>query len=801
MHLAAVEMGPKDRGERQLMRQRGAGTRQVKNIGFDLVLPGQENATTEPLQPIKSGRSRKTPQPELPPQRSSRRTPKPETTQLQQSSRKTPATGFTKKRGRPAKRAVSDIIEDSSTSRVTQADKEGVTTKKRKTSKAQKEQGDAVLSNAPEVQGDGLGTRDADPSAAPSTGVKKRKKRKSIGQQATSRAKAAKARSPLKPARQSRKKTPKPDLAEVTDLDGSLAKEARRGLATDAVSLDGGEPAHLPEVTGALDSGIDNLTPSAEKPQQEIAQKPKKRKRFPVEELPNKRVKASSTQSKRAPKAPKPQEEIISAEDALNAVQIMETPAEAQASLLENVNEEQDDGSEVAELRKEKPKKRKRVTVGQQPKKRAKVGTTKPNRKLKAREETSTAEGAPEASQRMGESAEVEADTVGHVAEEPEATAEEAEPQTQKPKRKKRKSIGQQKPKKKPMDLATPDRTASKAAARGQLATRNELNSKPTARRGRPRAKERPEEVIEKPLAGNLGHVPEEEAEIQFSEPALKDKHKARRGRPKAKPISEHAIDEPDEEARRDTPEEEEEVPAPIMPEKKRRGRPRKADAAQSPSLNTRTTKVPASRKPKAKAASATAPKARAPPKDSIPITIYAPPSPTSDAEDDPLSTSQPHTTVNTINAVDVLSQLCSELLSKSSSALAEQAHSDDPSTNQSELKRTKQTTDLYAKELASRLLQLTTTLNTNTSLQSRVRAAAKEDRRLKKELKRLEKEREDLGSRKEEVMKERKKKELEELLTGIAGAVKRGWDMQEEGEEGEGDAVAGMVEEVDLEV
>ena len=69
----------------------------------------------------------------------------------------------------------------------------------------------------------------------------------------------------------------------------------------------------------------------------------------------------------------------------------------------------------------------------------------------------------------------------------------------------------------------------------------------------------------------------------------------------------------------------------------------------------------------------------------------------------------------------------------------------------------------------------------------------------MKKELKELGREREDVRVRKEEVMKARKKGELEELLSGIAGAVKRGWDMQKEGE-GE-DAVAGTVEEVDLEV
>ncbi|KAG7005624.1 hypothetical protein G7Y79_00018g044310 [Physcia stellaris] len=59
------------REERLMMRQRGAG-RQVKEFGFDLVLPGQ---SISPLKQRKSGRSRKTPQPDLPPPNLPRRTP------------------------------------------------------------------------------------------------------------------------------------------------------------------------------------------------------------------------------------------------------------------------------------------------------------------------------------------------------------------------------------------------------------------------------------------------------------------------------------------------------------------------------------------------------------------------------------------------------------------------------------------------------------------------------------------------------------------------------------------------------
>lgn len=729
---------------------------------------------------MKSGRSRRTPQPELSPQRPFRRTPKPERSEFSRSSRKTPATRVTKKRGRPASKAIADGSEDLSTSRVGQADKEGFTTKQRKSSKAQMEQRDAVVLTAAEVQGDGTGTEDAATGAAPSTRVKKRKKRKSIGQQSTSRAKAAKARSLLKPDGQPRERIPKQDLAET---EGSLAEGVKKGPLVDVVPLDEGEPAHLPEVAAVMDSEVEHLESS--KSQQEIAQKPKKRKRMPVEELPEKRAKHTSIRSKQAPKAPKTLKETLPAENAFDAVQGVEETAEVEARSLDSANEEQEAALGISESQ-EKPNKRKRVTVGQQPKKRAKAGVLRIDPEPKGQEETSTEDDVVEASHSVGKPAEVEVGSTGHVAGEQEAPAEGPEPQTHKPKRKKRKPIGQRSSKRKSADLATTNRIAGKTAASSLTAAKDG----PTVRRGPPRAEQPPEEAIEEPQPENLGLLPEEQGRIQHSEPRLKSKSKPRRGRPKSEPIPKDAVDDPDEGRQRRAPEEEEEIEAPILPEKKKRGRPRKADAAQPTSQTTKPTKKAPSRTSKAKTTSVTAPTARAPPKNSIPITIYAPPSPTSDPEDDPLSTPRPPTT---INAVDVLSQLCAELLSKSSSALADRAHADPSPATHAHLAHTKDTTDLYARELASRLLQLTTALNANTSLQARVKAVAKEERGLKKELKRLERERGDLRVRREEVVKERKKRELEELLGGIAGAVKRGWDMEKEG-----DAAAGPAGEVD---
>ncbi|KAM0799529.1 hypothetical protein BDR22DRAFT_822506 [Usnea florida] len=783
------------------MRQRGAGTRQVKNTGFDLVLPGHENVAIEPLQAIKSGRSRKTPQPELPLQRSAR-TPKTGKSQLQRSSRKTPAARTTKKRGRPAEEGGSDELGTISTTRVIEADEEGNATKRRKVSKAQKERGDVENFTGPQAHGDGTGERAFAPKPAPGTGVKKRRKRKSIGQQSTSRAKSAKLRSPLKPAYPPLKRI-KQDTAgptEATQTNGLLAKRAKEGQIADALLLDRDESARLPETTVALEPEIENIEPSIEDRQTGNTKLTRKRKQVAVEELPRKHFKASFSRTKRAPKALKTQNETIGAEDTREAIQNTEKSTEVEAvSLDHGLEGEEAAVSNTAEPPKKKPKKRKRVTVGQQPKKTAKASMTQTHRRPKAQEEANTA-GAPDTSQDVGKPAEFEADSMGHGTEEQGATVTDVKTQSQKPKRKKRKSIGQQKPKKKSMDLATPTRSASKKGRSVQLHTKDDLDKKPTAKRGRPRAKRQLEEVTRNAGAKSMEHVPEDEGEPEPRGSGLRNKPQARRGRPKANPRSENNNDKPDQGVSRDALEEEKEVQVPVLPEKKKRGRPRKAVTSSPTSQPTKAPRILTSRNVKPKAAS-TAPKTRAPPKNTIPITIYSIRSPTpSDIEEDPLSTTsrppRPTTNKNTVNAVDVLSQICSELLAQSSASLTEQIHSD---PNPTQLKRTKQTTDLYAQELASHLLQLTTTLNANTALHSRVRAAAKEERGLKKELKRLEKEREDTRVRKEEVVKEKKKRKLEELLSGIAGAVKKGWAMQKEAEEG--DAVAGMNEEMDLEV
>ena len=344
------------------------------------MLPGQEIAAIEPLQPIKSGRSRKTPQPELLPPRSSRRTPKPEKTQLERSTRKIPATGIVKKRGRPAKQTITDHLDNASTSHDFPAQEESISTKKKKSGRAQKEKDDAMMMAAPEVQGDGIETTETASTAAPNTGIKKRKKRKSIGQQSTSRAKAFKTQSPLKTARQPRNRISKPHFAAVTeaaDLDGALASGLRKGISVEPVRLNGGEPTPLAKVSEAADvfvSGVNSVGPGA--------QKPKKRKRVAVDKAPKKRIKTSSTGSGRArkvTKTPKTQNEVMSTQDALAAVRSMEQPTEVEEGSFRHVHDERNAAADVGKPRNGKLMKRKRVAVDQGPKKRVKAGITPTN--------------------------------------------------------------------------------------------------------------------------------------------------------------------------------------------------------------------------------------------------------------------------------------------------------------------------------------------------------------------------------------------------------------------------------------
>ncbi|KAI4136249.1 MAG: hypothetical protein LQ341_005751, partial [Variospora aurantia] len=183
-----------DREERFLERQRGAGARDI-NLAFDLELPGIPRVLKTPLKPQKSGRSRKTPQQEVESSRCIRKTPQSTKTLPTLSLRRTPAT--TRQRATKAKvtvEACSDIDDATKTQVIKSAQDVGgaLPTHKRK-----------ALDDIPETE-----------SITP---PKKKRKRKSIGQQSLKKKPRAPLRSkdtmtlpnPILPAQEPELKNPR----------------------------------------------------------------------------------------------------------------------------------------------------------------------------------------------------------------------------------------------------------------------------------------------------------------------------------------------------------------------------------------------------------------------------------------------------------------------------------------------------------------------------------------------------------------------------------------------------------------
>lgn len=447
-------------------------------------------------------------------------------------------------------------------------------------------------------------------------------------------------------------------------------------------------------------------------------------------------------------KAPKPKSALAvqpSREELRVQAQVNGLPfGGEQHPLAPEVTEARDFAAEAADLGPEgdeaiKPKgrKRKRISIGQQFQKRAKPTSAKLPKDTVPEGGIVVAEHMTDASQSQDENAEDVADAANDAIEGQDPAIEVAESQNrQKSKRKKRKSIGQQRPKSKSTESAFVGSPAKKRAP---------------PRRGSGLSKTKRAAAAFN--SGAAGSKPPIDEDVQIE----------------VESISEAA-----------------EAPAVVPKFPKKRGRPKKDDAplARKPS---KSPKPPQHRKegsaPTIKPPKAASSRVRKPPKNSIPITIYGPPSPAgsdsdvSDIEDDPITSTTALPPNRTINPVDVLSQICREMIHKTGNSLAEKAR-EDPE-RRGEFKRKKRTVEMYGEELNARLLQLTKTLNTNNALTTRLRDATGEAKLLKKEIKAVEEERGKVKQRREEALKVKKAKELESMLSGIAGAVKKGWEMQ----------------------
>ena len=697
--------------------------------------------------------------------------------------------------------------------------------KKRRLNKTRKETGAVDISTMEKLQSDAAGT------TVPTGGVKKRKKRKSIGQQSAKRAKTSRmgkvealadepptedqetparqpvdlmshpdadfaersktlamsparveAKKPRKPRKQTVNKTARPrsakeprearveeedpvvepvgqtlettdDVEDVVDttatmnteqaekkprqqkkkLLGKTAKPRSAKIYQDARAEEI-DPVTKPAMETLLtyDDPEGVLDGSSIRNDGRAVKKPRRRKRKPFGKI----VKPRSTKFPRKPIAG---EETPVAEPPVEVLQIIDQ-AEGVANTAAVTGYEREGKN---------PKQPKKRTIG----KLAKPEPTRRSRIVATGKGLPTAEPEAEGIQ-TNDKDQGQVDRADGVEDEEGPVVEPSEhSQKPKPRRKKRKSIGQQKPKRKPTDLSTLERQGSKSPASTHTAEAVKLKklSAATSTRGEGRMRK-----------------PAETAEEEIQNPAP------------------------------NVTEDENDPPTATEP-KKKRGRPKKTDvppASNPPAVR----KAPKSRvqKPKqpSKAASSSIPKLPKAPQNTIPITIYRPASPTSDAaefenEDDPLADSQHYLPTQTVNAVDVLSQISREIIAKSGASIEQQADNDP--ANASGLNRQKETVDMYREELEARLFELTKTLDVHSSLTSRLRAAVKEERALKKEIKVLEAEREKIRERKEELMKVGEKRKLDVMLSGIAGAAKRGWEMEakEKGDEGNEDSNA----------
>ena len=122
------------REERFLMRQRGAGTRDIV-LAFDLDLPGVSKPSKTPLKPQKSARERRSSPSKTIPPRSTRKTPIPAKTVLPSLSKRTPATARRRKPPTATGGAGSigrEPMHDPKVSETPQSNSGGISTRKRK---------------------------------------------------------------------------------------------------------------------------------------------------------------------------------------------------------------------------------------------------------------------------------------------------------------------------------------------------------------------------------------------------------------------------------------------------------------------------------------------------------------------------------------------------------------------------------------------------------------------------------------------------------------------------------------------
>ncbi|KAL8918114.1 MAG: hypothetical protein Q9208_007556 [Pyrenodesmia sp. 3 TL-2023] len=305
-----------NREERFLERQRGAGARDI-NLAFDLELPGITRVSKTPLKPQKSGRSKKTPQPETLPPRSTRKTPNSTRNVPALQAGRTPATArrrTTKAKTTAGTGSEVEAVAPGQASEAVERSTGGASTKKRK-----------ALDEIPETEA--------------ASSPKKRRKRKSIGQQTLKK----KPRAPLKPNTTTEpSNTPLP-VEETEDVDTKNAETAAE--EPDATGEDLAKPGRL---TGVAKRAA-RRTQTTQKP-------------------PGQKLKPSLRTQRSKTKPPATRQETFEADEEI--ARSVHEPAKIESPTELTAPAETDS--------KPKPRKRKRKAIVQSPRKRKKPTRREP---------------------------------------------------------------------------------------------------------------------------------------------------------------------------------------------------------------------------------------------------------------------------------------------------------------------------------------------------------------------------------------------------------------------------------------
>ena len=271
-------------------------------------------------------------------------------------------------------------------------------------------------------------------------------------------------------------------------------------------------------------------------------------------------------------------------------------------------------------------------------------------------------------------------------------------PAENKPRRKKRKSIGQQRPRSKTAGLAAPEGASSFTFSNnnGIGPVDPDDHSIDTKTRGRGRPKKALQNVVTSSV-NNGSYLLKEQPSQGRGVP--------RKLLPNATP---RTLEVDTEHDTMHVPRREERVAL------KKRGRPKLSHPSDMP-IASITTNARENRKRKAEAASTTQQKTttvtRKGPKSSIPITVFRASSrhAISSANGDPASGVDPFIARrnNNVNAVDVLAQVCRELIFKSNDSISTAAKNQTDKAEKVALQRKRKTIEIYGEELDGRLIQL----------------------------------------------------------------------------------------------